>query len=94
MLKKIMSRTAAPFMTKPAEPIWKGPFGTFFRPVSRFGAMARTYEVEVRIMNEPARSVKAVLLPSEIAPRPREITTQRSVAGIGQLRLSLTLENK
>lgn len=41
-------------------------------------------------MNEPARSVKAVSLPSGMAPSPRTTTLHRSVAGMGQLRSSLT----
>ena len=43
-------------------------------------------------MKEPASAVKAVLLPREMAPRPREMMEQRRVAGMGQLRFSLTLE--
>jgi hypothetical protein len=38
--------------------------------------------------------VKAVGLPRGMAPRPTEINVQNKVAGIGQLRRSLTFEKK
>jgi len=91
--KKIISRTAAALITYPALPKWKGPLGTFFRPVKRCGAIARAYDTEVRMMNEPAKSVNATLLPNGMAPSPIEMTTQKSAAGIGQLSVSLTVEN-
>lgn len=94
VLKKMMRRTAAALTANPAEPMWKGPLGTFFLPVKRLGAMAMAYDVEVRMIKEPARSVKAVGLPRGMAPRPREMIVQRRVAGIGQLRDSLTLEKR
>lgn len=62
--------------------------------MNKFGAIAIAYEVDVKIMNEPASTVNAVGLPSGIAPNPSEIIEQRSVAGIGQLSPSLTLEKK
>jgi len=66
----------------------------YFRPVKRFGAIASAYDAEVRTMNEPARMVNAVGLPRGMAPRPTEIRVQNRVAGMGQLRRSLTLEKK
>ena len=44
--------------------------------------------------NEPARSLKAVLLPSVIAPRALVKRPVRRVAGMGQLRASLTRPKK
>lgn len=91
-LKKMINNTAAPCTKNPALPIQNGPGGTFFRPVSRCGAMAITYEVVVKIMNEPARLENAVLLPRVIAPMPVQSTAVKSIAGTGQLSLVLTFE--
>lgn len=66
----------------------------YFRPVKRLGANARTYEVLLRMTKEPARSVNAVELPSVIAPRPVVRTPVKTVAWIGQLSFSFTLEKK
>jgi hypothetical protein len=60
--------------------------------VNRFGAIAIAYEVDVRMMKEPANTVNAVSLPNGIAPRHKDTNAQSSVAGIGQLSSSLTLE--
>lgn len=92
MSKKMMKRTAAALTAYPAEPIWNGPFGMFFLPVNRFGAMASAYDVDVRMIKLPAKSVNATRLPRGIAPSPILITAQSKVAGIGQLRPSLTEE--
>jgi hypothetical protein len=92
--KNMIRRTAAALTTRPADPIWNGPFGIYFLPVKTFGAMAMAYDVDVRMIKDPAKTVNAVGLPRGIAPRPVEIMAQSSVAGIGQLRRSLTLEKK
>jgi hypothetical protein len=94
MLKKIIRITAVPWTKKPAFPIQNGPGGTFLRPVSRCGAIAITYDVEVKMMKDPARLEKAVLLPSVIAPMPVQSTAVKSMAGTGQLSRSSTLEKK
>ena len=51
-----------------------------------------TYEVQVRITKEPARSLKAVLLPSVMAQRALVMMPVKMVAGIGQLSVSLQRE--
>lgn len=56
--------------------------------------MANKYDVDVRMMKEPTRSVKAALLPSWIAPKQVHSRAARTVAGTGQLSLSLTCEKR
>jgi hypothetical protein len=94
ILKKIMNNTAAAVTRKPQRPNQNGPGGTFFLPVIKCGAIARIYEVVVRMIKEPARSWKAVLLPKGIAPRPVHRIAQNTVAGMGQLSFSFTYEKK
>ena len=94
ILKKIINNTAAALIGIPIRPSQNGPGGIFFLLVNKCGAIARTYEVVVRIINEPARSRNAVLLPKGIAPRPVQMIAQSRVAGMGQLSLSLTREKK
>jgi len=94
MLKKTVKSTAAPFMTYPAAPSLNGPGGIYLRPVIIFGAMARVYDVLLRMTKEPARSANAVLLPRVMAPRPVVRMPVRTVASMGQLRRSLTSEKK
>ena len=48
----------------------------------------------MRMMKEPTRSVNAVLLPSWMAPKAVHRMAARTVAGMGQLSLSLTWEKK
>ena len=48
----------------------------------------------MRMMKEPTRSVKAVLLPSWIAPKQVHRKAASTVAGTGQLSFSLTWEKK
>lgn len=48
----------------------------------------------MRMMKEPTRSVKAVLLPSWMAPKQVHRKAARTVAGMGQLSFSLTWEKK
>ena len=48
----------------------------------------------VRMMKEPAKLANAVLLPRVIAPMPVQSKAVKSMAGIGQLSLSSTLEKK
>lgn len=70
ILKKTINTTLIALTANPnPPPIQKGPLGTFFRPVKRCGPIARAYDVVVRMMNEPTRSVKAVLEPSWMAPK-------------------------
>jgi len=90
--KKTMSNTAAAFTQIPAAPIWNGPLGIYFRPVNTFGAIAIAYEADVSIIKEPVNTVNPVALPNGIAPRHKDKNAQSSVAGMGQLRSSLTLE--
>jgi hypothetical protein len=90
----MISTTARALTRYPAEPMWKGPFGIYFRPVNRFGAMAMAYDTDVKTMKEAAKMPKAVGLPRGMAPSARMIMEHRRVAGTGQLRVSLTLENK
>ena len=89
-LKKMISVTAMPFTAKPAFPNQNGPLGMFFLPVSKCGRIASAYEAVVRIMKEPTRSVKAVLLPSWMAPKAVQSTPAKMVEWMGQLSLSLT----
>jgi len=90
-----MVRThATPLTTYPKEPMKKGPGGMYLRFVKIFGAIASTYDVLLRMTNDPAKSVKAVLLPSVIAPKPVVRMPVKMVAWIGQLSLSSTLEKK
>ena len=56
--------------------------------------MARAYDTDVRMMKEPTKSVKAVLLPSWIAPKAVHRIAARRVAGMGQLSFWLTCEKK
>ena len=72
--------------------------------------MARAYDMVVRMMKDPTKSVNAVLLPSWMAPKAvhrmacgQSATSnelgqgnlpQRTVAGTGQLRRSSTSEKK
>lgn len=67
-LKKIISSTVTALTKNPALPIQNGPGGTYFLPESRCGAIARPYDVVVRMMKEPTISWKAVLEPSGMAP--------------------------
>jgi hypothetical protein len=90
--KKMMNITAAAFNTKPAEPSLKEPLGRYFRPVKSIGAMAIAYDTEVRMIKDPVRSVNALELPTGIAPNPRLMILQRSVAGMGHESPSWTLE--
>lgn len=90
MLKKIINTTAAVLIKKPQRPNVNGPGGIFFLPVNKLGKIAMTKLVELRIINEPTRSEKAVWLPNGIAPRPVPRIAQKRVAGIGQLSPSLT----
>ena len=69
MLKKMIKTRAIALIAKPAEPIQKGPFGTFFRPVKRWEPMASAYDMVVRMMKDPTKSVNAVLLPNWMAPK-------------------------
>lgn len=55
------------------------------------GRKAQAYEVVVRMMKEPTRSVKAAVLPRGMAPKAVVMRPVKMVAGIGQLRVSLTL---
>lgn len=64
------------------------------RRVKTCAAIARAYDVVVSTMNEPARSLKAVLLPMVMAPKAVVRTPVRTVAGTGQLSLSSTREKK
>ena len=64
------------------------------RFVKIFGAIASTYDVLLRMTNDPAKSVKAVLLPSVIAHKPVVRIPVKTVASIGQLSLSSTFEKK
>lgn len=41
MLKKMINTTETALTKKPAGPIQNGPWGTFLRPVNRWGPMAR-----------------------------------------------------
>jgi hypothetical protein len=52
----------------------------FDRPERRWGKIAHAYDVVVRMMKEPARSVNAVLLPSEIAPKAIARTPSREMS--------------
>ena len=72
--------------------------------------MARAYDMVVRMMKDPTKSVNAVLLPNWMAPKAvhrmasSQLATfnglgqgnlpQRTVAGTGQLSCSLTREKK
>ncbi len=56
ILKKAMNTTARPFTKKPDLPIQKGPGGIFFRPDKRCGAIARRYDVVLRMIKDPAKS--------------------------------------
>lgn len=64
------------------------------RPVSKCGRIAITYDVDVKMMKEPAKLENAVLLPSVIAPIPVHSTAVKTIAGIGQLSRSSTFEKK
>jgi len=92
MLKKMIKMKAIALTAKPADPIQNGPFGTFFRPVKRWEPMARAYDMVVRMMKDPTKSVNAVLLPSWMAPKAVHRMAQRTVAGTGQLSRSSTSE--
>lgn len=94
ILKKIIKITAVALIGTPQRPNQNGPGGTFFLFVNKCGPIARAYEVVVKIMNEPARSKNAVLLPRGIAPRPVQSIAQSKVAGTGQLSFSSTREKK
>lgn len=85
MLKNVINTTAMPWIAKPALPIQKGPGGTFLRPVRRCGAIAHAYEVVVRIINDPARSANAVLLPRAMAPKARQSTAMEMYIREGTL---------
>ena len=50
--------------------------------------------MDVRMMNDPTRSVNAVLLPSWMAPKHVHRKAARTVAGTGQLSFSFTCEKK
>jgi len=69
MSKKTMKRTARPWTTKPYLPIQNGPGLTVLLEFMRCAAIGIPYDTVVRIMKEPAKSLKAVLLPRVIAPR-------------------------
>lgn len=56
--------------------------------------MARAYDMVVKMMNEPTKSVNAVLLPNWMAPKQVHRNAARTVAGMGQLSFSLTWEKK
>ena len=90
MSKNTISSTAIALTAKPAEPIQNGPWGTFFRPVNRCGPIARAYDIVVRMIKEPTKSVNAVLLPNWMAPKQVHRNAARTVAGTGQLNFSLT----
>lgn len=77
MSKNMINTTAAMFTKNPARPIQNGPLGTLFRPVSKCGRIASAYEAVERIIKEPTRSVKAVLLPIWMAPS----AVQRTAVG-------------
>lgn len=66
----------------------------FFLPVNKCGVIASAYDAVVRMTNEPTRSENAVLLPKGIAPKAVTRIAQNTVAGIGQLRPSLTEEKR
>lgn len=48
----------------------------------------------MRMINDPTKSVKAVLLPSWMAPKHVQRKAASTVAGTGQLSFSLTCEKK
>jgi hypothetical protein len=76
------------------EDLQKGPMGRFFRPENKWPPIASAYDVVVRITKDPTRSEKAALLPIVIAPKAVVMSPVNTVAGIGQLRPSSTLEKK
>ena len=62
--------------------------------MNKCGPIARAYDMVVRMINDPTRSVNAVLLPSWMAPKAVHRIAARTVAGTGQLSFSLTCEKK
>lgn len=94
ILKRLMNDTAAMLIADPYLPKWNGPLGKYFRPVKTLAKNGMAYETELRMINDPVRSPKAVELPRGIAPRPSEIMATNIVAGTGQLSVSLTVPKR
>jgi len=66
----------------------------FLLLVTIFGAIAKTNDMVLKIIKEPTKSWKAVLLPRGMAPRAVPKRAQNRVAGMGQLSFSSTMEKK
>lgn len=64
------------------------------RPENICPPIASAYDVVLRMTNEPTRSENAALLPRVMAPKAVVMIPVKIVAGMGQLRSSLTLEKK
>ncbi len=69
-MNSVVKSTARILTGMPNFPRWNGPGGKYFLPVTIFAAKGIAYDVDVRMMNEPAKLRKATGLPSGIAPRP------------------------
>lgn len=79
-LQTSMYEHAIPLMTNPTHPCMRnGPYVMFFRPVSKLGRIAARNELLDRRMKLPTNALKAVVLPTLMAPRTVTSVTVASV---------------